>query len=152
MLPIYGVQQMGKLQKKEELLQYPGTHTWLTEEPCCVPLVGACLREICLMHDSSSHAGNVGDMLYGASLMPNLLLLDASDQALSGQLSAVSLPTVQVLDLSNNSIQVQSQPKVHLGVLLRRKAGPRSICQLSSLKSTVAYIWARAFLRVQSKP
>ncbi len=46
-------------------------------------------------------------MLYGASLMPNLQILDASDQALSGQLSAVQLPTLRVLDLSNNSIQVQ---------------------------------------------
>ena len=49
-------------------------------------------------------------MLYGASLMPNLLVLDASDQALSGHLSAVQIPTLEVLDLSNNSIQVRHRP------------------------------------------
>lgn len=45
-------------------------------------------------------------MMYGASLMPNLKILDASDQALSGQLSPVSVPSLEVLNLSNNSIQV----------------------------------------------
>ena len=47
-------------------------------------------------------------MLYGASLMPNLKILDASDQALSGQLSPVSVPSLEVLNLSNNSIQVST--------------------------------------------
>ena len=46
-------------------------------------------------------------MMYGASLMPNLKILDASDQALSGQLSPVSVPSLEVLNLSNNSIQVR---------------------------------------------
>ena len=46
-------------------------------------------------------------MMYGASLMPNLKVLDASDQALSGQLSPVSVPSLEVLNLSNNSIQVR---------------------------------------------
>jgi len=49
-------------------------------------------------------------MLYGASLMPNLQILDASDQALTGQLSAVQIPTLEVLNLSNNSIQVHLPP------------------------------------------
>ena len=53
-------------------------------------------------------AGSVSDMMYGASLMPNLKILDASDQALSGQLSPVSVPSLEVLNLSNNSIQVRS--------------------------------------------
>lgn len=48
----------------------------------------------------------MADILYGASLMPNLKILDASDQALSGQLGAAQVPTLEELNLSNNSIQV----------------------------------------------
>lgn len=50
--------------------------------------------------------GSVGDLLYGASLMPNLKVLDASDQALAGQLPSVVLPLLEELNLANNSIQV----------------------------------------------
>ena len=50
--------------------------------------------------------GSVGDLLYGASLMPNLKVLDASDQALAGQLPSVELPLLEELNLANNSIQV----------------------------------------------
>ena len=59
------------------------------------------------MEETACPAGSVSDMLYGASLMPNLKVLDASDQALSGQLSPVSVPSLEVLNLSNNSIQVR---------------------------------------------
>ncbi|CAK0785098.1 hypothetical protein CVIRNUC_008304 [Coccomyxa viridis] len=57
------------------------------------------------LKNGSFLTGSVSDMMYGASLMPNLKILDASDQALSGQLSPVSVPSLEVLNLSNNSIQ-----------------------------------------------
>lgn len=80
-------------------------------------------------------------MLYGASLMPNLLVLDASDQALSGQLSACQLPTLQVLNLSNNSIQVQGQPVFLLGALVKQNAKMTSNCQFSG-PTSIALVWA----------
>ena len=72
-------------------------------------------------------------MLYGASLMPNLLVLDASDQALSGHLSAVQIPTLEVLDLSNNSIQVKDQPFLLTLQRQSSKAVGPSYASMSSL-------------------
>ena len=73
-------------------------------------MTGYCYKADWLKAAAIYDAGNVGDMLYGASLMPNLQILDASDQALTGQLSAVQIPTLEVLNLSNNSIQVYLPP------------------------------------------
>ena len=55
-------------------------------------------------------AGNVADVLHGASLIPNLQAFDISFQALTGTLPDVQLPTVQILDLSNNYLQARPLP------------------------------------------
>ena len=74
-------------------------------------------------------------MMYGASLMPNLKVLDASDQALSGQLSPVSVPSLEVLNLSNNSIQVR-----HASHRLWKAQDQSSPCTAFSLGAELPYM------------
>ena len=54
-----------------------------------------------------ARAGNIGDVLYGASLIPNFAFFDTSYQALTGTLPNISLPNMQILDLSNNYLSVR---------------------------------------------
>ena len=51
-------------------------------------------------------AGNIADVLYGASLIPNFAFFDTSYQALTGTLPNINLPNMQILDLSNNYLSV----------------------------------------------
>ncbi len=56
----------------------------------------------------SACAGDIGEVLYGASLLPKLKRLDLSGQAFTGTLpnSSLSMPILEELDLSNNYIEV----------------------------------------------
>jgi hypothetical protein len=53
-------------------------------------------------------AGDIGDVLYGASLLPKLRRLDLSGQAFTGTLpnSSISMPLLEELNLANNYIEV----------------------------------------------
>lgn len=53
-------------------------------------------------------AGNIADVLYGASLLPNLDRLHLVDQGLYGTLpsSGISFPKLTHIDLGYNDIQV----------------------------------------------
>jgi hypothetical protein len=60
-----------------------------------------------------SCSGNIADVLYGASLIPNFQFFDTSYQALTGTLPDISLPNMQILDLSNNYLSVCHFPSAH---------------------------------------
>lgn len=52
-------------------------------------------------------AGSIGDVLYGASLLPNLVSLDVSDNAFTGTLpTGLAMPNIKSLILHDNYIQV----------------------------------------------
>lgn len=52
-------------------------------------------------------AGNINDVLYGASLIPNLVSLDLSYNAFTGTLPvSLTMPNLQVLNLHYNYIRV----------------------------------------------
>ncbi len=52
-------------------------------------------------------AGQISDVLYGASLVPNLVSLDLSGNAFTGTLPpGLTMPNLQYLSLTDNYIQV----------------------------------------------
>ncbi len=53
-------------------------------------------------------AGNIGDIMYGASLIPNLKVLYLANQTFNGMLpnNTFAMPELLELDLSNNHIKV----------------------------------------------
>ena len=53
-------------------------------------------------------AGNIGDVLYGASLIPNLQQLFLANQSFVGTLPQgnLAMPALEVLDISNNHLEV----------------------------------------------
>ena len=80
-----------------------------------------------------SGAGNIADVLYGASLIPNFQFFDTSYQALTGTLPDISLPNMQVLDLSNNYLSVRQRPLcscVHALALLSLRSTPLQSCSV----------------------
>ena len=66
-------------------------------------------------------AGNIGDVLYGASLIPNLQQLFLANQSFSGALPAsnLAMPALEEMDLSNNHIEAcaQSSNRLHVVAL-----------------------------------
>ncbi len=54
-------------------------------------------------------AGNIGDVLYGASLIPNLKVLSLRNQSFNGMLPAnlFAMPVLEEMDLSNNHIKAR---------------------------------------------
>ena len=54
-------------------------------------------------------AGNIGDALYGASLIPNLKVLYLANQTFTGTLPTnnIAWKTLEEMDLSNNNIEAR---------------------------------------------
>lgn len=54
-----------------------------------------------------SCAGKIGDIMYGASLIPNLKVLYLANQTFNGMLPTnnFAMPVLEELDLSNNHIK-----------------------------------------------
>lgn len=61
-------------------------------------------------------AGNIGDVLYGASLIPNLQQLFLANQSFSGSLptSNLAMPALEEMDLSNNHIEAKTHDPTHI--------------------------------------
>ena len=52
-------------------------------------------------------AGDIGQVLLAASLLEQLKNLDLSRQAFTGTLPSISVPTLETLNLADNTIQVK---------------------------------------------
>ncbi len=61
------------------------------------------------MGDGIFCAGNIADVLYGASLVPNLQQLFLANQSFSGSLPAsnMAMAALEEMDLSNNHIEAR---------------------------------------------
>lgn len=61
-------------------------------------------------------AGNIGDVLYGASLIPNLQQLFLANQSFSGSLptSNLAMPALEEMDLSNNHIEARTHVPTYI--------------------------------------
>lgn len=55
-------------------------------------------------------AGDIGQVLHAASLFTQLRTLDLSKQAFTGTLPSISIPTLEALNLADNTIQVEACP------------------------------------------
>ena len=55
-------------------------------------------------------AGDIGQVLQAASLLAQLKTLDLSRQAFTGTLPSISIPTLETLNLADNTIQVTCSP------------------------------------------